>query len=486
MPNLAEPAAPSDPVAHHGVVVDPPAKLGDPFTVRVPDFDDLHVFQIRRWEYRGATLPATDDECLVVIDDEAEPWVPAWWPAGGDAPAEGGGSEWHEGEAVPEAGLGEDGDFYLRTTNGDVYRKEGGAWSLVGNIRGPAGTNGTNGTNGAEGRWASLRYAYLTNTEETEPAAGKLKFNAGKTSLRISETDGDAGAIGAYLAAWDDSTTTGTRGFIILRKIGTPATFAIYKVTGALVDKGTWDTLPVELIASAGAFANEDPVSVEFYRTGDKGDKGETGEKGTTGEKGEAGISPSDFKDSVKAATTANITISTALNNGDTLDGITLATGDRVLVKDQTTKKENGIWVVGVSPARATDADAAGELSGGTLVYVEQGTANGDRLFRIITNGSITPGTTEHEWAALSAAGIAEPETNGGVRTNILKVVHGLGVTPTDIQLTRITSEASEVLVQPVVITGSVNATDFMLRGIGSAALSAGQKIPIYWRASAF
>lgn len=91
---LAEPPAPSDPVAHHGTVVDPPAALGDPFTVRVPDFDELHVFQIRRWEARGLTLPAVDDECLVIVDDEAEPWVPVWWPAAGDAPigGEGGGS----------------------------------------------------------------------------------------------------------------------------------------------------------------------------------------------------------------------------------------------------------------------------------------------------------------------------------------------------------------------------------------------------------
>ena len=83
---LAEPEAPASPAAHYGVVVEPPAKLGDPFTVLVPDFDDLHVFQIRRWEYRGATLPAKDDKCLVVVDDEAEPWVAAWWPAAGDVP----------------------------------------------------------------------------------------------------------------------------------------------------------------------------------------------------------------------------------------------------------------------------------------------------------------------------------------------------------------------------------------------------------------
>src|SRR5690348_17091598 len=56
------------------------------------------------------------------------------------------------------------------------------------------------------------------------------------------------------------------------------------------------------------------------------------------------------FKEPCRAATTANITISTALNNADVLDGVTLATGDRVLVKNQTTEKENGIYIVGVTP----------------------------------------------------------------------------------------------------------------------------------------
>jgi hypothetical protein len=141
---------------------------------------------------------------------------------------------------------------------------------------------------------------------------------------------------------------------------------------------------------------------------GPKGEKGATGATGATGAEGPQGkegpagaASTEDWKASCRAATTANITISTALNNADTLDGVTLATGDRVLVKNQTTTKENGIWVVGVTPARATDADAAGELSGGTSVYVEEGTVNKRRVFTILTAGSITPGTTSHEWTQL-------------------------------------------------------------------------------------
>jgi hypothetical protein len=112
-----------------------------------------------------------------------------------------------------------------------------------------------------------------------------------------------------------------------------------------------------------------------------------------------------DVKASVRVATTADITIATALNSGDTLDGVTLADGDRVLVKDQTSKDENGIWVVAATPIRAGDADAASELSGGTFVFVEEGTANADVGYVLTTNGSITPGTTAHDWAVFSRAG---------------------------------------------------------------------------------
>lgn len=361
MPNLAEPPAPTDPIAHHGVVVDPPAALGAPFTVRVPDFDDLHVFEIRRWEYRGSTLPEAEDEVLVVIDDDAEPWVVAWWPANGDLPIEGGsGERWFVGAGAPAGGLGEDGDLYLNSTNGDVYEKAAGAWSKVANIRGPEGAKGEKGEKG---------------------------------------------------------------------------------------------------------------------ETGAKGEKGSTGEKG---EKGEAGASPADWKDSVRAATTANITISTALNNGDSLDGVTLATGDRVLVKNQTAKKENGIYVVGVSPARSTDADAAGELSGGTTVYVEQGTVNAKRLFTITTNGPITPGTTEHEWFPLTNYGSTEITFPGGsVATTALEITHGLGTTPVSVQVT-----AANTAINMAVT--AVNATTFTVRGehIQGASPVAGTKIKIYWFAA--
>lgn len=84
--SLARPTTPIPPSGLHGFVVAAPDAAGDPFTVKLPNFDDEHVFEIRRYSSRGATLPAAGDEVLVVEDDNEEPWVAAWWPAGGDAP----------------------------------------------------------------------------------------------------------------------------------------------------------------------------------------------------------------------------------------------------------------------------------------------------------------------------------------------------------------------------------------------------------------
>ena len=112
-----------------------------------------------------------------------------------------------------------------------------------------------------------------------------------------------------------------------------------------------------------------------------------------------------DVKDSCVAATTANITISTALNNGDTLDGVSLSTNDRVLVKDQSTASQNGIYVVGSSPARAADL-AAGADAAGFFTFVEQGTVNADNGFVCTSNkGSAVVGTNNLTIAQFSGAG---------------------------------------------------------------------------------
>lgn len=117
-----------------------------------------------------------------------------------------------------------------------------------------------------------------------------------------------------------------------------------------------------------------------------------------------------DVKQSVRVATTGPLTIATDLEAGDEVDGITLVAGNRVLVKNQSTASENGIYVVQASGAavRASDSNGTpdtGEMSGGVFTFVEQGTVNADSGWVVTSNGPITVGTDPITWAQFSGAG---------------------------------------------------------------------------------
>jgi hypothetical protein len=108
-------------------------------------------------------------------------------------------------------------------------------------------------------------------------------------------------------------------------------------------------------------------------------------------------------KEPVRAASTANISNLGAASVS--MDGVTLVEGDRVLLKNQSTASQNGIYVVGavgggVAPlTRAEDTDASSEWTAGTSVYVQEGTANAQRTYYLTTTGAITLGTTSLTFA---------------------------------------------------------------------------------------
>ena len=103
-----------------------------------------------------------------------------------------------------------------------------------------------------------------------------------------------------------------------------------------------------------------------------------------------------DWKASVRAATTVAGTLATSFENLDVIDGVTLATGDRILLKNQAAGAENGIYTVNASgaPTRATDADVSAEVTSGIAVFVEEGTANANTQWALNTDDPITLGTT--------------------------------------------------------------------------------------------
>ena len=115
-----------------------------------------------------------------------------------------------------------------------------------------------------------------------------------------------------------------------------------------------------------------------------------------------------------KAATTGNVDLSADLQNGDTLDGVTLATGNRVLVKDQSTASQNGIYTVVASgtASRDTDFDAIGELAG-QLVIIQEGSTNSDKIFLCTTDTSATLGSDTITFTVVQPSNVGDVTLTG-------------------------------------------------------------------------
>tara|TARA_B100000963_G_scaffold328429_1_gene316937 strand:+ start:168 stop:1793 length:1626 start_codon:yes stop_codon:yes gene_type:complete len=170
-----------------------------------------------------------------------------------------------------------------------------------------------------------------------------------------------------------------------------------------------------------------------------------------------------DVKDSVKVATTGNITISTALNSGDTIDGITLADNDRVLVKDQDTSSQNGIYIVSSSPSRSDDL-ATGADAAGMFTFVEQGTVNADNGFVCTSNkGSAVVGTNNLTFAQFSGAGQITAgdglDKSGNTLAVDLKANGGLVIESTEIAVDLGASSITGTLAVSDGGTGSTSAS---------------------------
>lgn len=131
-----------------------------------------------------------------------------------------------------------------------------------------------------------------------------------------------------------------------------------------------------------------------------------------------AGLS---WKQAVRAATTVSGTMATDFENGDVIDGVTLATGNRILIKNQSSATENGIYIVAASgaPARSTDADSGSELVNAS-VYISEGTTLADTQWTCTTNAPITVGATSLTFVQLNTGGsgtVTSVDASGGVET---------------------------------------------------------------------
>ena len=173
-------------------------------------------------------------------------------------------------------------------------------------------------------------------------------------------------------------------------------------------------------IASGSSFPTSPSTGELFFRT----DAPNTGlyvytgsEWSQAGSSGVVSFDSLNVKQAVRAATTANITLS----GTQTIDGVAVVAGNRVLVKNQTTASQNGIYVVAAGAwARATDFDGsvADEVRAGDFCFVSEGTTNGDTGWVLTTNGTITVGTTSLTFAQFTGANASPAGANFAVQYN--------------------------------------------------------------------
>lgn len=137
-----------------------------------------------------------------------------------------------------------------------------------------------------------------------------------------------------------------------------------------------------------------------------------------------------DIKDSVRAATTTAGILATSFENLDVIDGVTLLTGDRILIKDQAVGAENGIYTVNASgaPTRAVDANVSAEVTAGMYMFVSEGTVNGNNGFVLTTDDPIVLGVTALVFAQFNGAGQISAGSGLTKTGNTLDVGAGTGI----------------------------------------------------------
>lgn len=170
--------------------------------------------------------------------------------------------------------------------------------------------------------------------------------------------------------------------------------------------------------------------------------------------------------ESVVAATTANVTLANALENGDTLDGIVLATGNRILVKNQTTTSENGIYVVQASgqPSRALDFDTAVEIDSGDFIFVYSGTVNAGTGW-VQTNRPATIGTDPILFTQFSGAGTYLAGTGLTLTGNTFSIN-----TATTVDLSTSQTLTNKTLTSPVITGLTLNDSSVVFEGSSADA----------------
>ena len=304
-------------------------------------------------------------------------------------------------------------------------------------------------------------------TDPSSPVAGQIYFNTADGRLKIYD-----GAAWRYASGlFSDADISGTAAIALSKLATDPLARANHTGTQTASTISDFDTQvrSSRLDQMALSATNVDFNSQRITGLADPVNAQDAATKSYV-DAFAVGLDP---KQSVRVATTVNVTLS----GTQTIDGVSLSAGNRVLVKDQSTASENGIYVVSASAwSRSSDADTDAEVTAGLFTFVEEGTAHANSGWVLATDNPITVGTTDLSFVQFSGAGQIEAGdglTKTGNRLDVVGTAGRVSVSANAVDIATGYVGQTTITTLGTVTTGTWNGTPVAVAYGGTGATDA-------------